>query len=62
MTEEQVILSSPVEDVFDTGFLVIVPDVPDDSAGEDTAKWNNTCPRERKLCLIDHSTKHNEVL
>src|SRR5262249_12467456 len=52
-------LSNPVEFMFDKGFFVIVPDLPDDPNVEEIFAWQQSEPKEYKFKLI--SLEHPKV-
>ena len=47
------LVSKKVEEVFDKGFLVIVPRVPDDPTSAQISLWNSSDPKEYKMRIID---------
>ncbi|KAK2762018.1 hypothetical protein FQN53_007588 [Emmonsiellopsis sp. PD_33] len=58
------IMFNPIEDMFDCGFLVIIPDIPNDNpTADDIRRWQTTHPREYKLHILDmnHPTASKPV-
>ncbi len=47
------IISSTVEEKFESGLYVIVPDLPENASPAEMALWNNSEPKEYKLKIID---------
>ena len=49
----------PVEAMFNSGFFVIVPDLPDDPSVEEIFAWQQSEPKEYKFKLIN--LQHHKV-
>ena len=56
------ILSTAVEDIFDKGFLTIVPRLPDLPSREQVALWNASKPKEYKIFIIDHNYSEMDLM
>ena len=54
------LLSRDVESVFDDGFLVIVPRLPDDPSAAQISLWHSSDPKEYKVRIIDKNSKLND--
>lgn len=62
-TKNGLILDYHVEKLFEAGFFVIVPDVPDDCTEQSIRVWNETEPKEYKLRIINRQhEKANEKI
>lgn len=54
------LLSRDVESVFDDGFLVIVPRLPDDPSAAQISLWHSSDPKEYKVRIIDKHSRLND--